>query len=157
MNPKLRIIQVGAGAWGLTWYQIIGESSDWECVAVVDVDDVMRRRIQEYYAIPRNKLFRRLLDALQSIEADAALVVVPPEYHADVCAEVLEHQLHCLVEKPLAETMWDARRIVAAGMRAERKVMVSQNYRFRQAPQTVRRLILRSCVGKLGSVFINFQ
>jgi predicted dehydrogenase len=157
MREKLKIIQVGAGAWGSSWHQIVSDSPDWISAAIVDVDEGMRRRLQQQYNIPDSQLFLTLSAALQTVAADAVLVVVPPEYHAEVSIEAFEHKLHCLVEKPLAGSMWDAQRIVAASEQAGCKLMVSQNYRFRRAPQTVRRLVKQGCIGPVGSVFINFQ
>jgi predicted dehydrogenase len=74
-----------------------------------------------------------------------------------VTIEAARLGLHCLVEKPLADTVSDAKRMIAAASEAGRKLMVSQNYRFRRAPRTVKKLIADGLVGEVGSVFIAFQ
>jgi predicted dehydrogenase len=157
MEKPLKLVQVGLGGWGWSWVQVVNESPGWELAAVVDVDAQVRARVSEHYGFPAKYAFSKLNEALQVVDADAALIVVPPEYHADVTIEALESGLHCLVEKPLAGAIPDARRIVEASDRTGKKLMVSQNYRFKRAPQTVRRLVTSGFIGQLGSVFINFQ
>jgi predicted dehydrogenase len=36
-------------------------------------------------------------------------------------------------------------------------VMVSQNYRFKRGPQTVKKILQSGLIGEVGSVFVNFQ
>jgi predicted dehydrogenase len=91
------------------------------------------------------------------LEADAVLVAVPPGHHAPVALEALEAGLHCLIEKPLAHTLPAAWAIVRAAERNRRQVMVSQNYRWKRAPQTVRRLIRADVIGDVEEVHITFQ
>ncbi len=156
-NSPIKLIQIGVGGWGWSWLQVVRESASVELVAIVDVDPEIRRRAQDQREIPENRSFGTLGEAIANVQADAALVVVPPEYHAAVAIEAFKHGLHCLVEKPLAGTVEDANSIVLAAETAQRKLMVSQNYRFKRAPQTVRSLVRRGMIGRIGSVMINFQ
>jgi predicted dehydrogenase len=76
---------------------------------------------------------RRLADyprLLEMAELDAVLVCVPPALHADVAIAALEAGKHVYLEKPLATTLEDGRRICEAWRRSGRVGMVGFNYRF---------------------------
>ena len=152
-----RILQLGAGAWGTSWAQRVRMSPHVDLVGLVEPDEAARRAVAEAADIPSERCFADLEAALDArLEAEVALVVTPPRTHAPLAVRCLEAGLHCLVEKPLADSMPAAQQIVAAAERAERQVMVSQNYRFKQAPRTVRRLIREGVIGDVQQVRVNF-
>lgn len=157
MKEPLRILQIGTGGWGWSWIQVVQESPDWELAGIVDLSADARKKACEYYGIEGNLAFDTLQNALSSVLADAALVVVPPEAHADVTIEALKSGLHCLVEKPISHNIEDAKRMIKAADRTGMKLMVSQNYRFKRAPQTVKWVIGQGIIGEIGSVYVNFQ
>lgn len=155
---KLRVIQIGTGNWGFSWIEKALASECIELVGIVDMKQEMLDYAVKVYHLDEKICFHSLAEAIEHIEApDAAFVVVPPAFHKSVALEALEAGLHCLVEKPLAVTMQDAIEMVEAAEKAGRKLMVSQNYRFKRAPQTVRNVLRKNYIGEVGSVFINFM
>lgn len=154
---NIRVIQIGAGNWGFSWVDKIVKSKNVELVALVDMAQEMLDTAVKSYGLKKEQCFLTLKEALENVEADAAFVVVPPKFHKDVAIEALESGLHCLVEKPLAESIADAKEIVGTAKKVGKKLMVSQNYRFKRAPQTARDAILRGMVGEIGSVYINYM
>ena len=61
------------------------------------------------------------------------------------------------MEKPIAGSVADAASMIAVAERHGVALMVSQNYRFRRAAETVRRLVELGVIGDIGTVYINFQ
>lgn len=154
----MRIIQIGAGAWGESWASTVLQSPLWELSALVDLDAQARESASTTMGLAPELCFRELSEALEAgVEADAALVVVPPPYHAPVAIEAFQAGLHCLIEKPLADTIDTAYGIVEAAESTGLQAMVSQNYRFKRAPRTVQRLLQEGAVGKVEHVRIDFQ
>ena len=157
MSDKLRMVQVGLGGWGWSWMQIVKEAPGWELAAVVDID---RKRLADAGAqcgLRDEQLHPTLESALAAGGLDTCLVVVPPEAHADVTIAAARGGLHCLVEKPLADTVASARAMVDAASEAGVRLMVNQNYRYRRAPRTVKKLIAGGAVGEVGAVNIQFR
>jgi predicted dehydrogenase len=154
---QLRIVQIGVGFWGWSWVQVALDSPHWELVGIVEQREENRKRAAKHYGFGKGQVFDSLEPAVRALEPDAAMVIVGAEAHRDVAIEALEQGLHCIVEKPMALTMQDAREMVAAAGRTGRKLMVSQNYRFKRAPQTIKAFLRRDIIGDVGSVFINFQ
>ncbi|MFP3599608.1 Gfo/Idh/MocA family oxidoreductase, partial [Chryseobacterium sp. SIMBA_029] len=48
----MKIIQVGLGAWGASWLNVIHHSESWELAGVVDVNPDAARAAGEQYGIP---------------------------------------------------------------------------------------------------------
>ncbi|WP_278089927.1 Gfo/Idh/MocA family protein [Peribacillus frigoritolerans] len=157
MLKPLKIIQVGLGGWGWSWIQVALDSPHWELTAIVDLNQEVLSKACDNYGIDYRKAFKTLKEALEDVEADAVLIVAPPQFHAPIAIEALESGLHCIIEKPLAATMEDSLKIVRTAERVNLKVMVAQNYRFKRAPQTVKRVLEKNVIGDIGTVYINFQ
>lgn len=154
----MKIIQVGAGAWGESWVGMVKQHPKWELAAIADINEAARHSAAKAAGLSEKLCFPQLKDVIEAgVEADAALIVVPPPYHAPVAVDALNGGLHCLLEKPLADTFEGARDIVDTADRTGLQVMVSQNYRFKRAPRTVQRLIREGFVGKVEQVRIDFQ
>ena len=157
MADKRRIVQVGLGGWGWSWTDIVKASPHWELASVVEIDAARLQQAAAHHGLAPNQLHATLSAAVAATAPEACLIVVPPEAHEAVTVEAARLGLHCLVEKPLADTIGGAKRMIAAARDAGRKLMVNQNYRFRRAPRTVRKLIAAGLIGEVGSVFIAFQ
>jgi predicted dehydrogenase len=155
---RTRIIQIGVGFWGWSWVRVALDSPDVELAGIVEPNRENRAMACEHYGIKARNAFESLDAAVKDLDLDAALVIVGAERHCAVTLQALEMGLHCLVEKPIAPTMGEAKRMARAAERAERKLMVSQNYRFRRPPRTVKKFIKRKeVIGGVGNVYVNFQ
>jgi predicted dehydrogenase len=156
-SERRQLVQIGAGLWGGTWLNVVEASSDWALAAVVDIDDASLAAAAASHGLPESRCFTSIEDAVAARPADAALVVVPPEYHAPVALDALEAGLDCLIEKPFTTTIPEARAVESRASALGRTVMVSQNYRFKRAAQTVRGAIHQGSIGEIGQVFGRFM
>ena len=120
-----------------------------ELAAVVDPDPEARRYVE---ATPG---YGVLEEALSGVECDAVLVASPPGSHHAVARAALEAGKHVLFEKPLATGLEDALELVEAAVRAERVLMVSQNYRYNAPFRVVQRLVMGGELGELASIRIS--
>ena len=110
----IRTIHVGAGGrgrWPLNRFQ---ERDDFEAVALVDVRADNLAAARETTGLGSDACFDSLTAALNSVEADAVVVITPPDLHADQCIEAVRAKKHLLVEKPFTKELSQARQIVAA-------------------------------------------
>lgn len=153
----MRVIQIGAGFWGGGWTNIIKNSPYTELAALVDLNEETLNRVGDEAGIPKSLRFTSLAEALKNVEADAALVVTPPPAHASVAIEALEAGLHIMVEKPIADTIAAANRIVEKAKEVNRYVMTTQSHRFKRGPRTVRRLIQEGAVGKIETIYGRYR
>ena len=97
-----------------------------------------------------SQTFSNLRDALSGPEFDVVVIASPNNTHADVIHEALEHGKHVLVEKPLATTVQDCRKIERlVETRPGQVVAVGLEYRF-MAPTAWLLDTVRA--GELGNV-----
>jgi predicted dehydrogenase len=127
----------------------VAEAPGVELAAVVEPDPEARRCVE---AKPG---YGVLEEALEAIECDAVLVASPPGTHHVVAKAALEAGKHVLCEKPLATTLQDAFDLVETASKAERVLMVSQNYRYNAPFRAVQRLVMEGELGELASIRIS--
>jgi len=153
----IRLIQVGMGGWGLIWGNTVRRSEDAELVAIVDMDQAARTRAQGKLALPSERCFSSLDEALAGVESDAVLITTFLPAHVPVALAALKAGKHVLLEKPFAPTLADARRVVDAAAAQSKLLMISQNYRFYPAARTVAALVREGTLGAVGAVNVDFR
>lgn len=154
---RRRIIQVGVGGMGLGWTDRIAESRRWEAAAYVDVNPKNLSVAAVRHGMPKEHCFLDVHGALKAVEADALLDCTPQQFRKEVCLAAFRRGLHVMSEKPLADTLENAKTIVKAAEKAGRVYMVAQNYRFQPVVQTIKRFIKNGKLGDLGYVGVSFH
>jgi predicted dehydrogenase len=128
---------------------LVAEAPGVELAAVVDPEPEARRNVA---ATPG---YGVLEEALEAVECDAVLVASPPGTHHVVAKTALEAGKHVLCEKPLATTLRDAFDLVETAEKAERVLMVSQNFRYNAPFRAMQRLLMEGELGELASIRIS--
>lgn len=146
---SIKILQVGAGLRGRQWAGFIQAHPDVECVGLVEPDAVAREKLSAITGLSQFPLFPDLGEALPGTAANAALVVTPSATHADMTIRCLDAGLTVMVEKPLATTVADGRRVLERARAVGRPVIVAENYRFFPAERTIKRLLDEKFLGTL--------
>lgn len=125
---KIRTAVVGAGAFGKNHLRVLEQSARAELVAVVDSDRARAQEAGRRFRCAALEDFR----ALQG-QAEAAVVAVPTEAHAEVGCALLEAGLDVLVEKPMAADLASAQRLIHAAQEGSRILQVGHLERFNPA------------------------
>ena len=123
---KIGVIGVGhLGKFHLNnWAAIEGV----KLVGFCDTDDENAKVVAEKYALPRFATTNELLDA-----CDAVDIVAPTTFHFELCEAAIKKGKHVFVEKPLANTMDEARALVKLAKEANIKFQVGHVERFNPA------------------------
>ncbi len=153
-TDRIKIIQVGAGAMGRLWLDVLAGSADVELVGLVDIDMSAAQLSAAGAGLPDVALARSLPELLDLVAADAVLNVTVPEAHAEVSITALLHGLAVLCEKPLADTLAAALPMIAAAEVGGRLLMVSQSRRYWRNLDALRGQIAQ--LGRLGLVQCSF-
>jgi predicted dehydrogenase len=109
-HPRFRAGMVGAGNICEFHVAAVQALPDVELVGVTDLDAARAEHAAGEWGTTAYPSLRALVDA----GANVIHVLTPPSAHAAVALEAIELGCHVLVEKPLAESADDARRIGAA-------------------------------------------
>lgn len=153
-----RLIQVGVGGMGRVWTDKVASASKrWEVAAYVDTNKKILAESAARHNIPKSKCFTDLTRALREVEADALLDVTPQKFRKGVCCAAFERGLHVLSEKPLADSIANAKAIVTRAAKYKRTYMVAQNYRFQAPTQTAKKFLQSGKLGDVGYVGVRFH
>jgi predicted dehydrogenase len=96
--------------------------------------------------VPR--VYANYRQLLQNQEIDAVLTAVPIKLNGKVLLDTIRAGKHVLAEKPIAETLIQARSIIRESQRSRRKVLIGENFRYRQDLAKAKALVERGAVGK---------
>ena len=153
-DRPLRAVVAGAGFLGRFWARELMVSPDAELVGWVDVDAERAAAAAAKLGLDGVATGAWLAAMLEAQAPDFLINVTVPQAHHDVTLTALEHGAAVLSEKPLAETMDQARELVAAADRAGRLFAVSQNRRYMPELRAYRDSVAR--LGALASVTCDF-
>ena len=153
---KMKVIQIGIGGMGNAWLKAIIKSPHVDFAGFVEISDVIAAQQAEAYNLDRSRMYKSLPEALEQVDADAVINVTPPQFHRDITVCALESGIPVLQEKPLAETLEDARAIVAAADATGVLCSVGQNYRYRPMSQTVKTILGSGELGAVGAARVEF-
>jgi predicted dehydrogenase len=150
---SIRILQVGAGIRGRHWAEFVGRHPDIECIGLVEPDAASRDKARNLVG-PGCRMVADLGAALAAGGADAALIVTPSETHATLASACLDAGLTVLVEKPLAITVDEGRRVLLRSHAVGKQVIVAENYRYWPAERTIQRLLQEEFLGRLDNAIM---
>ena len=97
-------------------------------VGLVDTDADMADEVAEKYGIKRFSSADKLIDACDIVD-----IVVPTQFHYELCIKAIRKGKHVFVEKPLANTLEEAKTIVNMVNEANVKFQVGHVERFNPA------------------------
>jgi len=121
-RSPLRIAVAGLGYWGPNLARNFAAIDGCELVACADSDPAALQRIASVN--PGLRYVTSVEDLLEDPDVDAVAIATPVPSHAELAVRVLEAGKHCFVEKPLAQSVADAQRAVAAAGDSGRVLMV---------------------------------
>ena len=97
-------------------------------VAIVSGDRLKRREIGRRYHIEHTFDYDEYDECLERV--DAVYIALPNSMHAEYAIRAARAGVHVLCEKPLAVTVDECRRIIAACRKAKVKLMVAYRLHF---------------------------
>ncbi|MCP4238209.1 MAG: Gfo/Idh/MocA family oxidoreductase, partial [Aestuariibacter sp.] len=125
MSNLLKVAVIGAGHLGKWHADKYAASADCELVAVVDSELDVAREIAQKHGAQANVDFHDIL-----AEVDAVSLVVPTRLHYKIAREILEAGIHCLIEKPITETVDQAQELIEIAKRRQVILQVGHIERF---------------------------
>ncbi len=97
---------IGTGTMGKNHARIYSELKGIQETYIFDANKTNENEILDFGAVPCDSM-EELLD-----NVDAVSICVPTKYHNQVVKEVIEKDIHCLIEKPIASTVDEADKLV---------------------------------------------
>jgi predicted dehydrogenase len=104
---------------------------------------------------PSARFTQDLSDLLEDSRLDAVVLATPVPTHAALAETVLQAGKHCFVEKPLAQTVADAERAVAAACAADRVLMVGHLLEYHPGVVKLKQLADSGELGEIRYLYSN--
>ena len=156
MKKPLRVVLVGCGGISGAWLDPATKMPELQIVGLVDqVEESARKRAAEFH-LESAEIGTDLRRVLKKIQPDVVFDCTIPEAHVTVALESFRAGCHVLGEKPLADSMANARRMVRAAQKAGVTHAVIQNRRFLPEIRAVRQLVASDTLGALTTLNSDF-
>ena len=157
----MNVAVVGAGIYGINHVNAYTWNPNTNLVAVCDLNKEITDRIAEQYNV---KTYNDVNEMLDNEEIDAVSIATPDAFHMDPALAAIRHGKPILVEKPLATTSEDAKKILAEAEKYNVRVAVDYHKRWDTSDILLRVirssfafLIVSCCFGSLFfSSFLRF-
>jgi predicted dehydrogenase len=133
---KLRAAAIGVGSLGRHHGRNYAELASNGRVEMIGVCDANSDTAAEIAAANGCASFMDWRDLLGKV--DVVSIATPTETHCEIACAFLDAGVHVLVEKPIALTLDEADRMIAAAERSGSKLMVGQLERFNPAMVALR-------------------
>ncbi len=153
---KLRAVLVGCGGISGAWLGPLGKRKDVEVVGLVDLRREAAEQRAAQHGLAGAVIGTELAPMLRKAAPDIVFDCTLPESHVLVTLAALRHGCHVLGEKPLADTMANARKMVAAAKKSGRIYAVMQNRRYLFPILAMRRFLDSGALGRITTVHCDF-
>lgn len=139
-----RAAVIGCGDVSIIHFEALATMDDVELVAVCDTDPGRLAAAQAAHGVPG---FGDHLSLIAEAAPDVVHVCTPHSEHASVAIDCLDAGVNVIVEKPLAHTLDEGRRLVEAAERSSAKIGVCYQNRYNATAQAMHRLLASGTLG----------
>jgi predicted dehydrogenase len=141
---RIRVLVAGLGTMGTSHARAYRAIEEFELVGLCTSRAADRHDLEtEFPGLPR---FERFDQALASLRPDAVAICTYTEHHAVMALQALAAGAHVFCEKPLADTLEAARRVVSAASTAGKALLIG--YILRVHPSWSRFVEIGRTLGK---------
>ena len=151
MQNDLSVAVIGGGYWGknlIRNFEALGTLK-----AVCDSNVALHDQYREQY--PNASVCSNLKEVLGRSDIDCVAVVTPAETHFDVVRESLLSGKHVFVEKPLALTLEDGRKLVDLARQKSLTLMVGHLLRYHPAFIRLSEMVTEGELGRVNYIYSN--
>ena len=124
----LRIGVLGAGHLGKIHIKLIKEIKNYELAGIFDPDQENAAFAEKEYGIKAYSDIDALIDACDVID-----IVTPTLSHYDCAVQAMRNSRHIFIEKPITNTVEEARKLIKLSQEANVKVQVGHVERYNPA------------------------
>lgn len=120
-----------------------------DIVAVCDIDDENINSLLSKFELVKLRKYNNYKEMIEKEHLDLVAIATESGLHAEIALYCIDHNVNCIIEKPIAMSMKDAHAICKAS--DEKKVIVCANHqnRFNKSIIKIREAIEHNQFGKL--------
>jgi len=153
-QDKVRVALIGIGSWAGVIANAVQRSQKLEMAACYSRNPEKRAAFSTKYGCDQAKSFE---DVIKRSDIDGVLLTTPNNIHAEHALLAAKEGKHVYVEKPIANTMADGRKMVAACRDAGVTLLVGHDMRRLAGFRKMKEMIDQGAIGKPVMVEANFS
>ena len=147
MSSKIKFAVLGYGLIGSKHINLINKNKDCQLLSIIDKD---KKKLKSY-TNPNVTKFNNLNTFLKSgISVDIVVIATPNGLHAEQAILCLKNKTNVLIEKPMALSSIDAKKIIKIEKKFHKKVFVVMQNRFSPPSVWLKNIIVSR---KLGDIY----
>ncbi len=147
MGTTTRALVLGLGSIGQRHARLLSGRSDVE-VLLCDISEALRRQAADGLVKPPAAVYSSFADALKA-QPDIAFICVPNHLHVPMALEAIRNGTDVLVEKPVSDSLENARELVEAAEAAGRFLQVGYMLRYDEGLITMKEIIDKGEIGNI--------
>lgn len=151
-NVGMRILLLGGNGFGKI-HALSYKNLGLEFSVFARKDDVLKEYREKYRV---NEAYNDIEEAMKS-DFDVVDIVLPHNLHFKYARKAMEQGKHVLIEKPIASTMEESKKLISLAEEKGVKFMVAEQYFFDAALQHAITLIAMNKIGKVHTIIVRDQ
>jgi len=149
---KVRLGLIGLGLMGGPHARTLIKVKECDLVAASDVDE-RQRAITEELGI---KFYKKYEEMIERENLRGVILAVPNHFHTPIGIACAERCLHLFVEKPIAQSVSEADRLIEAAKKNKVRILVGHQRRFSPFVEKAHEIVTGGELGKLVGVTITW-
>ncbi len=145
----INVAVIGIGNMGRNHARVYYELDNVNLIAVCDFNEKLCKEVSTEFNC---KYYIDYEEMLSKENIDAISIVVPTKHHKSVALGCIKKQKHVLLEKPMAETVEDAKEIIVAAEKNKIKLAIGHIERFNPAVVELKKIIDSKILGDIISL-----
>ena len=153
---KIKVVLVGCGGMSGAWLGAAQDMEDVELVGLVDVQEEAALKRAQDYDLHSAQVGTDLQEMLEKTNPDAVFDCTIPEAHAEVTTTSLQYGCHVMGEKPLADSLEKAKKVVKIAEETGKIYAIIQNRRYNPQIRRLRSFLDSGVIGKITTINCDF-
>jgi len=155
-DGQVKAVLVGCGGIANSWLKPLTLFSDCKIVGLVDIKKDNAARKRDEFNLKDAGVFETLGEALAVTRPDVVFNLTIPAAHMVVTVEALSNGCHVLGEKPMANSIEEARRMIKAAKKAGKICAIVQNRRYMDGIIRFSDMLQSGVIGELTTLNADF-
>jgi predicted dehydrogenase len=155
MNNTITAVLVGCGNISQVWLDAVRNISNIKIVGLVDTIEEKAASAAKKVG-PSVTIDTDLAVALRRHSPDVVFDCTTPDVRMEIISTAFRYGCHVLVEKPLANSLVEARRIVSLAKRENKMCATMQNFRYNNGVRRLSKFLKAGAMGEITYCSTNF-
>jgi predicted dehydrogenase len=153
-EKKVRIAQAGIANHGRTILNATRDSGNLQLVSCFDINTEANEQVAKEFRATAASSYDQLVN---NPDVDAVSLVTPNHLHLEQIQKAVKAKKHIFVDKPITNTVAEAREAVTLATKAGLVLMVGHNTRRRQVMRRAKALLAEQRIGQIVAVEANLS